>query len=124
MPRVILIEDDQFVRKAVMRAFRDQVEIVAFGTLQEAEAHLDERWDGMIIDRQLPDGDGLAFAVRIKDRNPNASIVLFSGEDPRDLAAQTAQHGIAHADKADGVRTLTPIIEMWMRIAEGSGSGA
>lgn len=118
--RVMLVEDDRHVRFAITATFRHQARIVAYETIREAEAHADEHWDGRIIDRRLPDGDGLAFAKRLVAQDPLASVVLFTATELHDVFDETNELGIVCAQKPDGIATLKRMVATWERAARAS----
>lgn len=118
--RVLLVEDDRHVRKAVVRALQGRVDVVAFETLGEARPHVGEHWDGMIIDRRLPDGDGIEFAIGLKADDPSRPILVFSGDDPEQIAALVAPHDIVSVDKMAGIGALNPTIDAWVRAHEAA----
>jgi DNA-binding NarL/FixJ family response regulator len=69
----------------------------------------------MVIDRGLPDGDGLAFAKDIVSSNPRASVVLFTASEPYDVARETRATGIVYAHKIDGFGVLKAMMQIWAR---------
>ena len=114
-PRVLLLEDDPIVSRALARRFGEQVDIVPVRTLREAEARQGETWEGVIVDRGLPDGDGLPFAKAMAARIPGASVVMFSGADPVRAWVEASRHGIVYVDKNDGTAIIARMIVMWAR---------
>jgi len=106
MARVLLLEDYAPLRNAVIKTIRHQVDVVPFATIADAEAQIDEAWDGMIVDRKLPDGDGLAFAIRARKARPDADIVLFTAAEPEAVAKAAGKHGIVFASKPDGIELV------------------
>jgi DNA-binding response OmpR family regulator len=115
MIRVMLVEDDPFVRRALISFLRATTEVVAFETLRDARARLDERWDGYVLDHGLPDGDGLSLAKEILARRGDASIVLFTAADPRDVLSEASAHGVLYAHKVDGISLLKRVVAGWVR---------
>ncbi len=106
MARVLLLEDYAPLRNAVIKTIRHQVEVVPFDTVRGAEARIAEEWHGMIVDRHLPDGDGLAFAIRARKAQPHADIVLFTAAEPEAVAKAAGKHGIVFANKPDGIELV------------------
>lgn len=119
MARVMVVDDDRHVRYALVATFKRDVEIVAYATIREAEAHAEEDWDGLIIDRRLTDGDGLVFAKRVVARHARASIVLFTAAEPHEVFEETNRHGIVYAHKTDGIAVLKRMVATWARAARG-----
>src|SRR6185369_926562 len=65
--RALVVEDDEVDRMALRRAIRESdplgaVEVVEVSTLDQARAALTaETWDCVVVDRRLPDGDGISL---------------------------------------------------------------
>jgi DNA-binding response OmpR family regulator len=113
MVRVMLVEDDRHVRRAVVSLLRGIVDVVAFETLHDARAALGETWRGYILDHGLPDGDGLSFAEEILAQRSCASIILFTAADPQRVEDRAAALGITYAHKVDGIAALKRLVAEW-----------
>jgi DNA-binding response OmpR family regulator len=85
MPRVILLDDDPHVLKAVARLLRtmgmDVVPVPSCAAARDA-AGRDPRPDLIVADRHLPDGDGAACAVDLKGLYGCATLVLSAHPAP------------------------------------------
>ena len=87
--RVLVVEDDPqlgpWLRDALATAFGSS-DIVT--TLDEARAAVAVRnFELVVIDRRLPDGDGLALLPDLRQQKPNpATVVLTALDDPIDIA--------------------------------------
>ncbi|MHC2436132.1 response regulator [Bradyrhizobium sp. USDA 4451] len=87
--RVLVVEDDPqlgpWLRDTLAAAFGSS-DMVA--TLEEGRAAVAVRnFDLVVIDRGLPDGDGLALLRDLKQQKPSpATIVLTALDDPIDIA--------------------------------------
>jgi DNA-binding NarL/FixJ family response regulator len=53
------------------------------------------RYDLVLADQRLPDGDGLALLTEAAVAHPRTALVLLSGADDQRLAAQARQAGLA-----------------------------
>lgn len=66
--RILLVEDDKTIAGFVSRGLTEEghrVEVA--GTLQDARASAsDAAWDLLIVDRMLPDGDGLSLVRELR----------------------------------------------------------
>ena len=85
MTKVLIVDDHPLVArytKAEVAALRPDADIVVAGTLAEAEALIADgtRPDYILFDLMLPDCDGLAGVVRLRQLAPNAVIGVISGE--------------------------------------------
>jgi two-component system OmpR family response regulator len=87
--RVLVVEDDPqlgpWLRDALATAFGSSDMVT---TLDEARAAVAVRnFELVVIDRGLPDGDGLALLPDLRQQKPSpATIVLTALDDPIDIA--------------------------------------
>ena len=87
--RVLVVEDDPqlgpWLRDALAAAFGSSDMVT---TLDEGRAAIAVRnFELVVIDRGLPDGDGLALLPDLRQQKPSpATIVLTSLDDPIDIA--------------------------------------
>jgi two-component system cell cycle response regulator len=79
---VILVEDDANVAYLVSRQLqRSGYEVRKAASLAEARNLVnDEPWDLAILDRRLPDGDGLDLCRDLRERSPHGYIIFLTGE--------------------------------------------
>ena len=78
---VLLIDDDLDVLAANARFLRVHgLEVLVADRAQAGLAWLEARAvDAVVTDLRMPDGDGIAFARRARERHPFLPIVFFSG---------------------------------------------
>lgn len=87
--RVLVVEDDPqlgpWLRDTLATAFGSSDMVT---TLDEARAAVAVRnFELVVIDRRLPDGDGLALLPDLRQQKPNpATVVLTALDDPIDIA--------------------------------------
>ena len=82
--RVLLVEDDEVDRTLVRRALRDDVDLTEVGDLAGAfEALRGARFDCVLCDLGLPDGDGVQLIRRLRaeSSDPPAVVVLTALSD-------------------------------------------
>jgi DNA-binding NarL/FixJ family response regulator len=80
MIRVLLVDDNtEYVRVfSLTLDWQPDMEVVGIaGTLAEARAML-EGVDVAILDRMLPDGDGLELISELREASPNAKVLVMS----------------------------------------------
>ena len=80
--RVLIVDDDVVFRDTIAAALTELgYEVVGrVGTLGEARSAVDElRPDAMLLDVNLPDGDGAAFVGTTREGRPR---VLLTSSDP------------------------------------------
>lgn len=97
--RILVVDDHPLVREALAGALAvstlgwrcatassvaDARHVLSFGT----------RFQAVLADYRLPDGDGLALLQQLQVQAPAAAGVLLSGADDRRLAARAREHGL------------------------------
>jgi DNA-binding NarL/FixJ family response regulator len=118
MIRVLIVEDHQMVLDSFVRMFdrEDDFEVVGTAsTLESAEQAIQtSEADVVMLDYNLPDGNGIDFASRILAARPEAKLLLVTGEHddrnllPRALAAGCCgyvEKTAAFSDLAEAVRS-------------------
>jgi len=83
---ILIVDDDLALCETLTEQFAVDGEFVAevAATIQEAEAKLaagDARFDAMILDVSLPDGDGRDFCVRLRKQGCKIPIIMLTGSD-------------------------------------------
>jgi len=79
--RVVVVEDEEAVREAVVRALEsDGLTVVSFADGDEVEPILTAAPDLVVLDIALPHGDGLALAKRLRARR-DLPIVFLTARD-------------------------------------------
>lgn len=91
---VLLVEDDTVTQRIVRNLLHQECDINIVGSLLEARKHYYESApDVVFLDINLPDGDGRELLEEIMAHNPNAYVVMFSGEDKMDNISKTLDNG-------------------------------
>ena len=81
MARILVIDDDQFFVKIMVRVLRDQqheVEFALDGLAGEA-AFTASHFDLVICDLVMPQQEGLQTIRQMRSRNPDTAILAISG---------------------------------------------
>ena len=96
--KVLLVEDNpndtELMGVMLKKAAISQFELVVVKQLGQALQQLeDERFDVILLDLVLPDGQGLDTFNRICAQAPDVPIILLTGLDDEALAIQTVQAG-------------------------------
>jgi len=78
--RLLLVEDEPEMVTALQSAFRRQDMVVDHvATLDEAEAAAAaDCYDAILLDRQLPDGDGLSLIPQLRARGNNVPVIVLT----------------------------------------------
>jgi DNA-binding response OmpR family regulator len=83
--RLLLIEDDRRLEAALRRALeRAGFAVDAAHSAEEADVQIDAHdYDLMVVDRRLPDGDGLEVCRRARNRGRAGGILVLTAMDDR-----------------------------------------
>lgn len=115
-PRVLLVDDSELVRSALARLLRLDFVVDVAATSAEALAKVSEgpTYDGLIVDLQMPDGDGFTLIDRVAAIDPRLArraVVCTGAElsaEERDEHVSRGRlvvdKGISRAELVDVVR--------------------
>ncbi|MDE2029195.1 MAG: response regulator [Alphaproteobacteria bacterium] len=79
---ILLVEDNDFLRKTFCEAFRDKHSILSASSAEEGWAlYVDRLPDIVFLDIGLPDASGHILAGRIKEKNPSAYVIMATASD-------------------------------------------
>jgi len=94
-PIVLLIEDNDASRFGFVRYYsKDGYEIREAADLAEAtQALTNQRFDAIIMDINLPDGNGIEFIDTIRANDSTIPIIVITGTGNIQLAVQAMQRG-------------------------------
>jgi DNA-binding NarL/FixJ family response regulator len=119
MLRVLVVDDRVDFRQAFAALLEEQpdMEVVAqAGTLAEARTML-EGVDVALLDRSLPDGDGLKLMRALKESNPHARVFVMSATAEMRHPEDALEAG------ADGVIDKVGPFERAFSAIRGDGGG-
>ena len=120
MLRVLVVDDRVDVRQAFAAVLDGQPDLQVVGqagSLADARAML-EGVDVALLDRGLPDGDGLKLMWPLREVNPHARVLVMS------LSGQMSHPEDAIAAGADGViDKLGSFERMFAAVRGDEGSG-
>ena len=120
-PVVLVVDDNESARRLVRMGLElEGVTVVEADTLARARQYLHRRMSGIVLDRELPDGDGLTLLADIGATCPDANVVINSTlDDGREPA------WVVKVDKGDlpeivrGLAlSLTPVEEDHLAIVD------
>lgn len=79
--KIILVEDEEFLRKNLAHYLRGRrIDVAAVETIEEAQNYLArDNFDLMFLDLRLPDGDGTEFLKELNLRPSRPLIIIMSG---------------------------------------------
>jgi DNA-binding NtrC family response regulator len=91
---LLVVEDEQSLARLWAGELERLVEATLAHTLQEARSKLRGRaYDVMLLDLQLPDGDGLELLKEVATRGDDTSVIILTGNAGLDSAIQALRFG-------------------------------
>lgn len=86
VPQVVLVEDDANVARLVELGLkREGFGFRHAGSIAEARRVLGGgNWDVVLLDRRLPDGDGIELCNEIRDDNVHGYVMILTGESTKE----------------------------------------
>lgn len=81
--RILLIEDEAALARPLKEHLEADYDLVEwFGTLDEAESAIQtSEYDVVLLDLQLPDGDGLSFLSKVRAKHIRTPIIILTARD-------------------------------------------
>jgi two-component system nitrogen regulation response regulator GlnG len=95
MPRLLVIDDEQAVRYSFRRVFAaDGVEVLAAATGAEGvELARTGEPDVIVLDLELPDGNGLDVFRRLKEIDPRRPVIFVTAHGTTETANEAKKEG-------------------------------
>ncbi|HEV7652873.1 MAG TPA: response regulator transcription factor [Actinophytocola sp.] len=95
--RLLLVDDHALVVTAMAAAFEDVSDIdlvaTASSVADAVAATARHRPDVVLLDRRLPDGDGVEAIGRLRGEAPGVRVLMFTGAADRSTADRVADAG-------------------------------
>ena len=93
--RVLLVDDDEDLRHAHLQTLRlAEAPARGFAGGEDALRHIDRAFAGVVVtDVRMPGMDGLAFASRIREIDPDLPVILMTGHGDIDMAVGALKNG-------------------------------
>ncbi len=81
--QIVIVEDDKDLNTGLCKALKDESRsIVSLSTVREAREQIGLTQPALVIlDINLPDGNGLELLKEIKTKNPRISVIMLSAND-------------------------------------------
>jgi len=81
--RILLIEDEAALARPLKEHLEADHDLVEwFGTLDEAESAIQtSEYEVVLLDLQLPDGDGLSFLSKVRAKHIRTPIIILTARD-------------------------------------------
>ncbi len=92
---ILVVDDDAFLRDACNQALSRHGHSVTLATSGSEGLELLERWsfDLILLDLKMPDEDGLTILSTVKERDPEAVVVIITGYGTIETAVQAIKLG-------------------------------
>jgi len=126
MPSVLLVDDHPLFRKG-LRMMLSTSELVQAsfheaGSVMEA-MDLDVRVDLVLLDISMPGGDGLSGIAGLRERWPEAHVVILSGYDHQELMRDAARSGASgFLSKALAPEVICTQVRQWLQESRPDGA--
>jgi two-component system sensor histidine kinase/response regulator len=96
---VLVVDDDRVDRLTLIRALQQTDFEVTVGEADGVIAAIDlltaEPFDCVLLDYNLPDGDGLTFLRGLRGAGISATVVMITGQPDGNVAAELMEAGAA-----------------------------
>ena len=80
--RLLLVEDDTILGEALRDFLRAEGHVVDWFTcIRQAQWASDEAYDALLVDWQLPDGSGVDWIRRLRDRGVSVPVLVLTARD-------------------------------------------
>ena len=112
--RVLLVDDDAKMVRLVRSILRDDGLTNPLDVMAQLTT-LDP--DVVVLDKVMPERDGLDVAEDIREVRPEQPIVIFSSLFDRRLSQETRRLGYVYCEKAGGIDQLEEAIREAVRRA-------
>lgn len=111
--KILLVEDMESFRGAVKQMLDVYNDVEEAGDLKAAKALLQtSTYDVVILDKGLPDGDGMTLISEIKSANPNAVVIILTS----DSDFSSVKHCIARGADDYVIKSENIIPDLLVRI--------
>jgi DNA-binding NtrC family response regulator len=94
-PHILLVEDNEGSRFGFVRYFiKEGYAVTEAASLAEAGRLLEtQRFDAIVLDINLPDGNGIEFIDTIREQDSSIPIIVITGAGDIQLAVKAMQNG-------------------------------
>ncbi|HYA00705.1 MAG TPA: response regulator transcription factor [Candidatus Binatia bacterium] len=95
--RLLIVEDHQMFAEALARALQDEPDMRVAAIcrrLEDAREYLrNEQVDVVLMDYQMPDGDGVAAAHYIREEHPRTRVLVVSAAEEKEVLSEALEAG-------------------------------
>lgn len=113
--RVLIVDDHQVLAASLARVLDDEPDIVSVGvahSLEQARARVASAApDVMLLDRRLPDGDGVIAIPELRALRPNMNVVVLTASGADNVLVEAIEVGAAgFVSKTRGIGDVTAAV--------------
>lgn len=113
--RVLIVDDHEVLGESLARVLDDEPDIVSVGlaqSLAQARSRVGSATpDVLLLDRRLPDGDGVAAIEELRGLRPSMSVVVLTASTGDDVLVRAIEAGAAgFVSKSRGLRDVTSAV--------------
>jgi len=83
--KILIVEDDEFMLRALERFCSSYGETVAVSTVKDATKAIDRNLSAVILDVKLPDGSGLTVLEKLRQLSSSVPVLVLTGLDPTEI---------------------------------------
>jgi len=97
--RVVIVDDHEVVAASLARVLDDEPDVMTVGlasSIAQARARVQSAApDVLILDRRLPDGDGVEAIAGLKALRPSMNVLVLTGSSSDDVLVRALEAGAA-----------------------------
>lgn len=112
-PVVLVIDDDEMIRRSLQSILGSRYEVRAFGSAVEGLAALNDDVCAAIVDVKMQGRDGFWASIQIRKRYPELPVIFYSAyqnvKDPGDIMKECNPFG--YLTKDGNPRKLLELVE-------------
>lgn len=112
--KILVVEDDAALNRGISLSFQGETVLSAY-SVKEAEELLDESVDLMILDVNLPDGNGLDYCRRVREASDVPIIFLTANDLETDVVAGLESGGDDYVTKPFSLAVLRARVHTVLR---------
>ena len=112
-PTILVVDDEQLIRWSLVERLNSEgYRVLEAGTAADALARHEEGVDLILLDYRLPDGDGLTVLKKVRERDPDALVILLTAYSSVDVAVEAMKQGAYHyANKPFNLDEIALLVE-------------
>ena len=122
--RVLIVDDHEVMAASLARVLDDEPDVVSVGlasTLAQARARVQSTApDVLVLDRRLPDGDGVDAIRDLKALRPSMNVLVLTGSSSDDVLVRALEAGAAGF--LSKTRSLAEVTSAVRAAAQGEAS--